>query len=112
MKVEFGGEMRKPDQILEQVYADGFNIYQCLNRLKKDLGFAKDFSFPSEVVTKVCEQYFKDKPTKPWAWFVKVFASESEKYHAQENIRVNEESKLISFDSRIKTLIKDLAKET
>ena len=102
--VEFRG-----DVLLESVYSSGLNIYQCLNRLKKQLGFAKDFHFPPEVVAKVCHQYLKDKKTirSSWAWFIKVFARESEKYHAEQNIKEN--NKDISIDINIKGLIKGLA---
>lgn len=103
-------EKTKEDIMLLSVYSSGFNIYQCLHRLKRQLGFSKDFKFPAEVVVKVCNQYFKDslRIKNQWSWFVKVFTRESEKYHAKENIRINEESKTVSYNKELKDLIKSI----
>ncbi len=101
----------KEDIILSSVYSSGFNIYQCINRLKKQLGLVKTFKFPEKVIIKVCTQYAKDRKSirNQWSWFIKVFARESEKYHAKENIRINEESKGLSLNEDIKKLIQNLA---
>ena len=103
-------EKTKADIVSESVYSSGFNIYQCINRLKKQLGFSKDFKFPAEVIIKVCNQYFKDslKIKNQWTWFIKVFTRESEKYHAEKNIRMNKENKAIAFNKDIKDLIKSI----
>jgi len=100
-------EKTKEDLILASVYSSGFNIYQCINRLKKQLGFAKDFKFPEEVIIKVCMQYAKDRKQvrNQWSWFIKVFAQESEKYYAEENIRVNDASKGLSMCQKVRDLV-------
>ena len=100
-------QQTKQDIILSSVYSSGFNIYQCINRLKKQLGFAKPYNFPEQVIIKVCTQYIKDrkKVKNQWTWFLKVFAAESEKYHAKENIRINEESKALSMCQKVRELI-------
>ena len=108
LQLSLGKDMEKLQRELNKVYTNGFNIYQCLNCLKKDLGFAKDFCFPAEIITKVCEQYLKDRPKKSWPWFLKVFKSESEKYYADKNIEENDKS--LSIDAKVRDLIKKITK--
>lgn len=52
------------------VYADDFNIYAAINKLKKKMN-RKD-PFPDEVLIGVCDSYWNNKPgiKKRWPWFV------------------------------------------
>lgn len=73
---------------LDKVLKDGFNIYELIGRLKKEMGWPKDRLFPEEVLLGVCESYEKGK-TKikdQWAWFKVAIRQESEKYFAAKNI--------------------------
>ena len=103
----------KADFVSESVYSSGFNIYQCINRLKKQLGFAKTYKFPEQIIIKVCTQYIKDRKSirNQWSWVIKVFVAESEKHYAEENIRINKESKGLSICQRVRDLIKDLGEK-
>lgn len=73
---------------LEKVYKTGFNIYSLINKIKKELKWAKDRRFPDEVLLGVCEAYWrdKDKIRSDWAWFVRVLEAKSNEYYAQKNI--------------------------
>ena len=106
-------EQSQADAVLKKIYSGGFNIYRLLNNLKKKIGFPTNFNFPEEVIIKVCNQYFKDKAKiiKPWPWFIRVFAKESEKYHAEKNIKINKDSKMITINNDLKVMIQALARK-
>lgn len=115
-KDKLSKEQELADAVLKIVFDDGFNIYKCLFGLKKKLGVPKDYNIPAEVILKVCKQYFKDKEkiTKPWPWFIKVMAAESEQHYAKENIKANDEEKEIkgvSSDKDINAIIQGLARK-
>lgn len=80
--------------MLTEVYSKGFNIYKCLNRLKKERGWAKDFKLPESVLIGVCTQYHKDRTRIriPWAWFMKVLKLECEKWFIEQQIKANDKS--------------------
>jgi hypothetical protein len=70
------------------VYNEGFNIYQLINKFKKDAKWRKDENIPDEVLIKICEQYRKDKDRirEPYPWFIKVLKMESSAYFARANV--------------------------
>lgn len=65
---------------LDNVSKDGFNIYELINRVKKDLGWENGRMFPEEVILNVCKRYFQDKGViaDRWSWFKRVLLAESE----------------------------------
>jgi len=76
---------------LDAVYSQGFNIYQLINKFKKDAHWRRDENIPDEVLIKICEQYQKDKDSirDPYPWFIKVLKMESASYFANRNIAEN-----------------------
>lgn len=83
-----GAVSSKTKEILDAVYSQGFNIYQLINKFKKDTKWRSDENIPDEVLIKICEQYQKDKDgiRDPYPWFIKVLAMESQAYFANKNI--------------------------
>ena len=75
-------------EILDSVYSQGFNIYQLINKFKKDAHWRKDDNIPDEVLIKICEQYQKDKDNirDPYPWFIKVLTMESQAYFAHRSV--------------------------
>jgi hypothetical protein len=86
-----GAVSSKTKEILDSVYKQGFNIYQLINKFKKDAHWRKDDNIPDEVLIKICEQYQKDKDDirDPYPWFIKVLKMESASYFANKNIAAN-----------------------
>jgi hypothetical protein len=82
----------KTQQLLDSVYKQGFNIYQLINKFKKDAKWRKDENIPDEVLINICQQYEKDKGRirDPYPWFIKVLKMESASFFANRNV---EESK-------------------
>jgi len=78
----------KTKEALDSVYNQGFNIYQLINKFKKDAKWRKDENIPDEVLIKICQQYQKDKGriSQPYPWFIKVLKMESSAYFARVNI--------------------------
>lgn len=78
----------KTKELLDSVYNEGFNIYQLINKFKKDAKWRKDENIPDEVLIKICEQYRKDKDRirEPYPWFIKVLKMESSAYFARANV--------------------------
>jgi len=80
--------LEKLKAALDKVLKDGFNIYQLIGRLKKELKWKPEQMFPEEVLLGVCGSYEKNK-TKikdQWAWFKVAIRYESELYFAAKNI--------------------------
>lgn len=77
-------------RLMAEVYADGFNIYQCLNKLKKELKLCVDF--PPEAIIWTCEEYLRTKPNvqTPYPWFIRVFTAHSERYFSEQHVRESE----------------------
>jgi hypothetical protein len=78
----------KTKELLDSVYSEGLNIYQLINKFKKDAKWRKDENIPDEVLNRICEQYKKDrdKIREPYPWFIKVLRMESASYFANKNI--------------------------
>jgi len=78
----------KAKEALDSVYSQGFNIYQLINKFKKDAKWRKDENIPDDVLIKICQQYQKDKGriSQPYPWFIKVLKMESSAYFARGNI--------------------------
>jgi len=82
-------------EALDCVYSQGFNIYQLINKFKKDAKWRKDENIPDEVLSKICQQYQKDKGriSQPYPWFIKVLKMESSAYFARMNIEQSKKFK-------------------
>lgn len=77
-------------ELMKAVYKDGFNIYQCLNRVKKNLKRKEDF--PVEAIIWTCESYLKDPPKvkNHWTWFVTTFTQCSARYFSEQHCKESE----------------------
>lgn len=82
-------------EVLDSVYNQGFNIYQLINKFKKDAGWDKEQSIPDEVLLKLCHQYQKDKAriSQPYPWFIRVLKAESSAYFAKRSIEESNQFK-------------------
>lgn len=80
-------------ELVKDCYDKGFNVYACINKVKKDKKWR--IEVPDEVVERVCRQYLaeKDSVKSAWPWFLKVFAMESQAYFATQQIREHERIK-------------------
>jgi len=78
----------KTQKLLNSVYQQGFNIYQLINKFKKDAKWRKKENIPDDVLIKICQQYQKDKGriSQPYPWFIKVLKMESSAYFARANV--------------------------
>lgn len=78
---------------LDKVFKDGFNIYECLNKLKKESKVGAQV--PNEVLLGVCDSYWKNKTKikKTWPWFAKTIVAEWHAWNAEQNIREGQEYK-------------------
>ena len=91
-----GGDVSsKTKELMEQVYSQGFNIYQLINKFKKDAKWRKDENIPDDVLIKICEQYKKDKNSirDPYPWFIKVLKMESAAFFSNMNEKKGKEFK-------------------
>ena len=81
--------------VLDKVFKDGFNIYSLINKVKKQLKWPAQRSFPEEVLLKVADRYFKEKAVikEPWPWFLKTLEMESGSFYANKNIAQAQEFK-------------------
>jgi len=87
-------ELKQPSAVLqtalEKIFKDNFNIYQLINKVKKQLGWPKEQQFPEEVLLGVCDAYWREKEKaqiqSPFPWFMAVLRKESESYFASKNI--------------------------
>jgi len=72
----------KLEALGKRVYAEGFNIYSMISRLKKDMKLR--VNFPDSVITETCLQFLKEKEKirVNYAWFVRVFKQKSGEYFA------------------------------
>lgn len=96
---------------LDSVYKKGFNIYELINRVKKELRWQPGRYFPEEVLLGVCEEYNKydGKIEKPWPWFVKVLELKSNEYYAQQQVTKHQEVKSMGAVS-LKDILKGVGK--
>lgn len=88
-------EQQEADKLLDQVYKKGLNIYQLINKIKKQMKWGKKQRFPADVLIAVCQQYFKDKENikSEWGWFTKVIQAESAAYFARKSVQEGEKWK-------------------
>lgn len=83
-----GAVSSKTKELLDSVYSQGFNIYQLINKFKKDAKWRKDENIPDEVLIRICQQYEKDKGIirDPYPWFIKVLKMESSAFFAERHV--------------------------
>jgi len=96
---------------LKEIELSGFNIYQCINKLKKDKKWRKDENLPDEVILKVCAQYWKQKPDikRPFPWFTDVLNAEVRAWGAAQSMAQGKELKNLPIADFMKDLISGLA---
>ena len=93
-------------KLMKEVYSDGFNIYQCLNRLKKKLKLRVDF--PAQAIIWTCEEYLstKSKVQSHYPWFVRVFKASSERFFSGQHVEDSKNSnKRGGFSKSIKQIL-------
>ena len=100
--------VERTKKLMKQVYDDGFNIYQCLNRVKKRLQRKSDF--PAEAIMWTCEAYLQQKPKvrNHWTWFIRVFTANSERYFAEQQVAEGEKYKKEPMAQSIKDILKSI----
>ena len=93
---------------LKTVYADGFNVYMMLNKLKKDL--KRRDNFPDEVLLLFCEHYWKyhSEVKRTYPYFLKAFQMVSAQWHAGNQIREGQKYKKEGMAQSIKDILKGL----
>lgn len=76
-------------ELLKQTYDKGLNVYQLLNRLKKESKVGA--VLPDQVLAKVCQSFLKEaRPIRSkWAWFVRAVVKSWHEYNAAQNISAN-----------------------
>ena len=93
--------------LMAEVYKDGFNIYKCINRLKKDMKLSVDF--PPEAIIKTCQEYLRTKSTiqSHYPWFVRVFRASSERFFSEQHCKDSRtRNKRGGFSQSIKDIMK------
>jgi hypothetical protein len=94
---------------MKEVYSKGFNIYQCLARLKKKLKLTEDF--PCEAIIQTCDEYLKNPGAvrQKWPWFLRVFEQHSRDYFANRQVEESKQyNKRGGFSQSIKDIMKGL----
>ena len=106
--VEDTPEVKRVKELMKEVYGKGFNIYQCLNRLKKELKLTEDF--PAQAIIWTCESYLHTKTpiAEPYPWFVRVFTESSRRYFFEKNRKVDKNYKKESVPQSIKDIMKGI----
>lgn len=74
---------------MEEVMAEGLNIYAMLFKAKAQMKQPKDFWFPDSVILAVCAAYQREKAQirNPWTWFLSVLQRESASWFANQNVQ-------------------------
>ncbi len=103
-------EQPEADKLLEKVLKEGLNIYQLINKIKKQLKWKKEQRFPPEVLIEVCKRYFKDKPNikNAWGWFTIVIRAESAVYFAQKSVQEGDAWKKAPIARSMKEIMKGI----
>lgn len=89
----------------DKLLNDGFNIYSLLNRLKKESKVGAEV--PEEVLLRVCDSYWKNKPKKAWPWFTTAITQEWQAYNARLH---EQESETIDKRGPIASSLKGIMK--
>ena len=90
------------------VFQDGFNIYQMVSRMKKEL--KRSAPFPDDVILRFCVAYWRSKPAvkNSWAYFTKTFVMVSAQYHAQKNEAEGNAYKKAAVPESIREIMKGM----
>ena len=94
--------------LMAEVYKDDFNIYKCLNRVKKEMKSRVDF--PPEAIIWTCEAYLKDKPAvhNHYPWFVRVLKQSSGRYFSENHVKESQKYKKEGMAQSVKDLMKGI----
>lgn len=92
----------------KEVYAKGFNIYQMISKLKKQMKLVVDF--PDEVIIDTCNEFLrcknKEEIKKDYTWFVRVFKHKSGQYFANQHQQESKKhDKRAGFPQHIKDIM-------
>ena len=92
------------DSALKAIYADGFNIYAAINKLKKKLTSVD--KFPDEVLLGVCESYWRSKPgiKNRWPWFVAAMEYQTRLWICDQNQKAKPDPRA-GFSQSIKEIL-------
>jgi hypothetical protein len=94
----------------KEVYALGFNIYQMISKLRKDMKLTVEF--PDEVIMQTCNEFLRCKENKEirtdYAWFVRVFQHNSGQYFANQHQVEGEKYKKEGVAQPIKDIMKGM----
>ena len=94
----------------KEVYALGFNIYQMISKLKKDMNLRAEF--PDAVIMDTCNEFLlwkdKDEIRTDYAWFVRVFRHNSGQYFANQHQAEGKKHKNEGMAQSIKDILKGM----
>lgn len=93
---------------LKAVYADGFNIYAAIGRLKKR--YTALDKFPDEVLLGVCRGYWRCKPgiRARWPWFLKAMETETRLWICDQRAAENAAHKKAPVAQSIRDIMKGM----
>lgn len=99
----------KTKEFLKTLSKEGLNIYQLLNKLRKDQSL---IPIPEEVVMRVCKSYIKNKSyiKKVWPWFTKALLEEGNLVRINANIEKNNSMKREGMAKSLKDIISGIGK--
>ena len=100
----------KLEELGKVVYAKGFNIYQMISKLKKDMKLVVDF--PDTVITETCNEFLRCKDKGEikidYVWFVRVFQHNSGQYFANKHTAEGNKHKREPMAQSIKNILKGM----
>ncbi len=107
--VEDTPEVKRLKELMAEVYKDGFNIYKCLNKVKKKMKSRVDF--PPQAIIWTCEEYLrtKSKVQSHYPWFVRVFRANSERFFSGQHVEDSKtRDKRAGFSKSIKQILEGM----
>lgn len=98
----------KETQELLKTISKEFNIYQLINKLKKD---NKIIEIPEEVLVKICNCYLKNKGKikADWPWFVVSVEKAWQEWNAEQQIKQGQEWKKAPVAPAIVQILAEMA---
>jgi hypothetical protein len=93
---------------LKAVYADGFNIYAAINRLKKKMNRQE---FPDVVLLGVCKSYWSCKPgiRGRWPWFLSSMEYQTRLWICDSHEAENAKHKRAPVSQSIRDIMKGMS---
>ncbi len=96
------------EKICKEVFGKGFNIYQNINRVKKELNLRE--SFPDDVIIGVCRQYLErtEPLEQPYPWFVVALKNQSAQYFSERHGKESAQYKQGGMAQSVKSILKGM----